>query len=392
MSGPLLLAWRYVARHRLQSLLLALALGVVLGLPMAVRVLVQAAQDQMRARANATPLVAGAPGSSTDLLLAALHFRKDSAPPLKLSDCDAIRDTSLAEAIPLHLRFQAQGAPIVGTELDYFDFRGLKLAEGRMITRLGDCLLGANVAKSKGLHAGGSIFSSPEQVFDLAGVYPLKMRITGVFAPTGTPDDDAVFVDTKTTWLIAGIAHGHDDLAKTTETNAVLSKGEGNVVGSAAVRMFNEVTDANVDGFHFHGDEGGYPIHAIIVLPHDAKSEALLAGRYQKSKEAQLIRPSEVLEVLLATLFRVERLVVAALILVAAAAALVAVLVFTLSFRLRQREFDTLADIGVGRGTLLVTKLAEIALVGLLALLMASAAPWIAANMAHAVVSQGLGG
>ena len=27
-------------------------------------------------------------------------------------------------------------------------------------------------------------------VFDLAGVYPLKMRVAGVFAPTGTPDDE----------------------------------------------------------------------------------------------------------------------------------------------------------------------------------------------------------
>jgi len=39
--------------------------------------------------------------------------------------------------IPLHVRFQAQGAPIVGTELDYFDFRGLKLAEGQMLTAPG---------------------------------------------------------------------------------------------------------------------------------------------------------------------------------------------------------------------------------------------------------------
>lgn len=391
MSGSLLLAWRYVVRHRVQSLLLALALGTVLGLPLAVRVLVQAAQDQLRARAQTTPLVAGAPGSSTDLMLAALHFRKGNGGELKVGDCDLIRDTGLAEAIPLNVRFLAQGAPIVGTELDYFDFRGLKLAQGRMLTRLGDCVLGARVAKARGLQPGGSIFSSPEQVFDLAGVYPLKMRITGVFEPTGTPDDDAVFVDVKTTWLISGIAHGHDDLTRTTQSNAVLRKDGDTVVGSAAVRMFNEVTDANVDSFHFHGDEGGFPVQAILVQPHDAKSEALLVGRFQKDKSIQIIRPVDVLEVLLAALFRVEKLVVAALALVAGAAIVVAVLVFGLSFRLRKREFDTLAEVGVSRGTLLMAQVAEIAIVGALALAVAAVGPWIAAAMAHAVVLKSLG-
>jgi len=389
-TGAFQLAWRYVARHRVQSLLLALALGLVLALPLVVRVVVQAAEQQMRARAVATPLVAGPPGSSTDLVLAALHFRRDAKDTLPVSLCDVIRDTGLAEAIPLHVRFQAQGAPIVGTELDYFDFRGLKLAEGQMLTRLGDCILGAKVAAARGLRAGGSLFSSPEQVFDLAGVYPLKMRVRGVFAPTGTPDDEAVFVDIKTAWLIQGIAHGHDDLVKLPAN--VLKQEAGNVVGNAAVRMFAEVTDANVSSFHFHGDENSHPVHGIVVLPHDAKSEAILAGRYQGSKEVLIIRPSEVMESLLATLFQVETLVVAALALVAGAAVLVAALVFFLSFRLRQREFATLADLGVGQGTLAIAKGAEVALVGLAAMGIALGARFFAVAMTEAVLAKSLGG
>ncbi|MEZ4472556.1 MAG: hypothetical protein R3F60_17540 [bacterium] len=33
--------------------------------------------------------------------------------------------------------------------------------------------------------------------------------MVGTFEPNGTPDDDGVFVDVKTTWVIAGISHGH---------------------------------------------------------------------------------------------------------------------------------------------------------------------------------------
>ncbi len=47
--------------------------------------------------------------------------------------------------------------------------------------------------------------SSPESVFDITGVYPLKMNVVGILQPTGTPDDDAVFVDVKTAWVIGGL-------------------------------------------------------------------------------------------------------------------------------------------------------------------------------------------
>jgi putative ABC transport system permease protein len=391
LIGAFMLAWRYVARHRVQSLLLAGALGIVMALPLMVRVVVTAVQEQMRARAISTPLVAGPAGSATDLFLTALHFRRAGDAVLPVKVCETIRDTGLAAAIPLNLRFQAQGAPIVGTELDYFDFRGLKLAEGKMLTRLGDCVLGANVAKARGLHAGGAIFSSPEQVFDLAGVYPLKMRVVGVLQPTGGPDDEAVFVDLKTTWLIQGIAHGHDDLAKPEQAGTVLAKEAGNVVGSAAVRMFAEVTDRNEDSFHFHVDEDAFPIHAVILQPTDAKSEALLVGRYQKAKDLQVIRPVDVLEMLLSALFRVEKVVVAALAVVAAAAVLVAVLVFGLSFRLRQREFRTLAEIGVSKGTLLLAKVIEVSLVGGVSVALALAGRQFAVAMAASLFSRGLG-
>lgn len=392
ITGALSLAWRYVSRHKLQSLLLIGALGIVTALPMMVRVMVAATQDQLRARAQATPLVIGRPGSATDLLLTALHFRSGGDAVLKIKDCDDVRDAGLGDVIPLNVRFQAQGSPIIGTELDYFDFRGLKLAEGRMLTRLGDCIVGASVAKARGLHAGGAVFSSPEQVFDLAGVYPLKMRVVGVFAATGTTDDEAIFVDLKTTWLIQGIAHGHEDLAKPDQSANVLANKDGNVVGNAAVRMFAEVTDTNEASFHFHGDEDEFPVHAAIVVPQDRKAEAILLGRYQKSKEVQMIRPVEVLETLLSALFRVEKLVIGALVLVAVASLLVVALVFGLSFKLRAREFATLADLGVSRATLWLAKFAEVMLIGAAAGVVAWAGRELAIAMAQSVLSKGFGG
>lgn len=366
MSAAFQLAARYVLRHRLQSALLAGALGLVFALPLCLRVLITHAQQELRARAAATPQIVGTRGSALDLMMTALYFKRENLLPLPFGALSELRHHhSDATAIPLHARYQAQGAPIVGTELEYFPFRGLHLAAGQQLRRLGDCVVGATLAKQRGLQPGGHIFSSPEQAFDMAGVYPLKMRITGILTANGTPDDEALFVDLKTAWLIEGRSHGHDDLQK--DAAVVLKKEDGNLVGNAAVRMFNEVTDANIASFHFHGDVSTYPISAVILLPKDAKAEALLAGEFARSKEQQLIRPRDEMEALLTQLVRLEGFAASALLLTATASLLVTGLVFALSFRLRQREFATLEDVGVSRLSLLTVKVLEVLIIGLAA-------------------------
>lgn len=371
ISAALYLAWRYVTRHRLQTLLLAGALALVTALPLCLRVLVQNTELAMRDRAVSTPQLIGARGSALDLILTALYFKRQPLPPITMKSVQELRESGLGKAIPLDVRFHAQDSPIIGTEMDYFAFRGLKIASGQMITRLGDCVLGARVAQRRGLKPGDDLFSSQEQVFDLAGVYPLKMRIRGILVANGTPDDDAIFVDLKTTWLIQGLAHGHEDVSATKDT--VLIKQPGNTVANASVRLFNEVTEANLSGFHFHGDQSGYEISAIIVIPNNSKAEALLAGRYLKSTmPVQIIRPSEEFDALMGTLFQVQTLALAVMALTLGAALAIAALVFALSFRLRRREFATLADVGVSPLALTLTKLFEIFIVGVAGLLLAA--------------------
>ena len=390
-SAALQLAARYVVRHRVQSLLLSMALGAALALPVAVRVFAKTVEREMRQRAAATPQVLGSRGSALDLMLSALYFRRQPIEPIQVRQVDDVRDTGLADVIPLHVRYHAQEAPIVGTEIEYFSFRKLTTAQGHLFTRLGDCVVGAHVATARGLKPGDSLFSSPEQVFDIAGTYPLKMRVTGVLAESYSPDDDAVFVDTKTAWLIEGRAHGHDDLAKPAATAEVLKREEGNVVGNAAVRMFNEVTEANIGGFHFHGDIADYPLTAAIVLPHDAKAEAILTGRFQDTKSpSQLIRPRDELNTVLSTLFRIEGAVVAGLALLACAAAAISFIVFTLSFKMRAREFATLADIGVSPRTLAIIKASEVALIGLAGIVIAALAVLLVIKLGPALVLRAL--
>ena len=366
------LAARYLRQHPVQTALLVGTLSLLLSLPLVLRLLLRETESQLHQRAHSTPLVLGTRASALDLVLSALHFRRPPPPPITLADVQEASQTGLAKVIPLHVGHHAQKAAIVGTELDYFAVRNLHLALGTPFLRLGDCLLGAALANERQLKPGDALISSPTQSFDLAGAYPLKMRVTGILAPSGTPDDHAAFVDLKTAWLIDGLAHGHDDLSKAPADQILIQK-DNNLVGNASVRLYNEVTAQNISTFHFHGDLKKYPLTAALIFPNDPKSDALLSGRYQEAKDKQtlqLVVPTEWIQSLMTTLFRLERLILILLIATGSAGLLIIALVFILSFRLRRREFQTLADLGIAPGSLLTVKLVEICLVLLLALLL----------------------
>ena len=349
MKHVLYMAWRYVAYHRIKSLILVGAIALIVFIPAALRVLVRQGETQLTARAQATPLLLGARDSPLELALNSLYFSADVPVTIEFGRAQDIAASGLAGAIPLYVRFRSQNHPIVGTTVDYFAYRGLRLAAGRQMATLGECVVGATVASARGLEPGDQVISSPESVFDLAGVYPLKMRVTGVLSPSHGPDDHAIFVDVKTAWIIEGLAHGHEDLRQPQAAGRVLRREGSNIVGNASVREYQEITPENIDSFHFHGDVATFPVTAVIALPTDQKSTALLLGRYQSDEALQLLQPSEVVDELLATVFSVQNVIVAALIVVGTTTLALVALVFLLSLRLRRGEIETMMKIGGSR-------------------------------------------
>jgi putative ABC transport system permease protein len=340
-----------MAYHRVKAAILIASLTLIVFLPVGLNVLVGQSADELTARAEATPLLVGAKGSPLELALNSLYFNADLPARTTHAEVGRVEASGLAQAIALNVRFRVRDHPIVGTTLDYLDFRGLRVARGRRMAVLGECVLGAQAARSLGVGPGGSVVSSPESVFDIAGVYPLKMHVAGVLEPSYSPDDRAVFVDLKTAWVIEGLGHGHQDLARPEAAGAVLGR-EGNTIrANASLVQYNEITPENRDSFHFHGSLDGFPITAVLAVPHDQKSGVILLGRYEGEEElVQIVRPAVVIRELLDTVFTIRSFVVAGILLVSAATLATAVLVFLLSLRLRRREIETLGKIGGSRG------------------------------------------
>ncbi|MCZ7644738.1 MAG: hypothetical protein M5U26_05565 [Planctomycetota bacterium] len=366
--GVLRLAWRYVAYQRLKTALLVASLALTVFLPLAVRALVNGYSERLLARARATPLAAGARGSRYDLILHALYFRGAVPRAMPLRDVKALEAQGLGAAIPLHARFKAQGFPVVGTSLEYFEFRGLRPAAGRLPLRLGDCVAGAEAARALGLRPDDRLLTDPENVLDLAGAYPLRMRVTGILAPNASPDDRAIFADLKTVWLIQGLGHGHQDVVEDGDPGVILKREGGTVVANAALPTCVEVTDANLASFHFHGDPEAFPVSAALLVPPDEKSGVLLRGRYEKHETVQVLPPEAVVEDLLGLVLRVKRFFDANFALVALAMALLLALVVSLSLRLRARERETLYKLGCSRGTVFGMLAGELLLVAAMSL------------------------
>jgi len=386
MSGALFLGWRYLAHHRFKSSILVASITLMLFLPAATRLLVEDSATALTARADATPLILGARGGELELVLNTLYFHAESPAEFDNRILKDAQATGLADFIPIHSQFRAQGASIVGTSLDYFEFRGLRIADGRQMGLLGECVIGANVAARLGLAPGDSIISSPETVFDIAGVYPLKMTIAGVLEATGSADDAAVFVDVRTTWIIQGLGHGHTDLASPGAGAAVLSRRDDVITANASLTEYAEITPENIQAFHFHGSDESFPLTGIIVVPPDQKSGTLLRGRYQDHELLQLIVPGSVLDDLLATVFAVQNYVILGLAILSLATVAVITLVFLLSQQLRKGEFYTLSRIGASRRYVAVLIASEIGFVFAISVLLAAALTAITRHFAMQIL------
>lgn len=348
MRDSIYLAWRYLRHHRTKTLLLVLSLSVFLGLPLLMRAMSHATQTSLLSRAEATPLLLGKKGSSLDLVVEALYFQLKGTEPITDADVDSIDATGLALGIPIRTGLMARGFALVGTSLDYFPFRELRIEDGRGLAVMGECILGAAAAGALGLGPGDALLTSPSTLFDLAGVYPLKLHVVGVLEPSYGPDDEAVFVDVRTAWVAEGLGHGHQDLGSA-GPDVVFKRKEGTVTANAKLVQYNEITESNVDSFHFHGDPSSYPVSAAIVVPHDEKSGVLLRGRFVDSETTQLVRPAQVVDSLNKQIFRFERVLEIVVWTVGLATAVMFVLVMVLSWRLRAEELRTMTRLGCSR-------------------------------------------
>lgn len=346
--GVWFLSWQHARRERVQTIVLVMCAMIAFALPLLSSTLFEQYDRALRARAAETPLLLGPQGDDLDLTLSALYFRKNKLPTIPQKAWRTLADERRGIAIPLHTRFAARGHPIVGTAPEYYELRKLRAQSGELPLVLGECALGADLAEELGLGAGDHLFSDPIDLYDIAKPPSLKMQVVGTLAPTGGPDDRAVFVAVRTAWVLEGIFHGHDE-PKELDPNLVIGESpDGSVDLSGAMIEYNEITADNVQSFHFHGDPDTLPLSSVLFLPATEKDGTILRTRYNARSEYQMVRPPAVIDELMGTVLRIKDLLDGLAIIIGATTALLTALVIVLGLRLRRREIRTFHHLGAG--------------------------------------------
>ena len=182
----------------------------------------------------------------------------------------------------------------------------MRLEEGSLFSRIGQCVIGSDVAKSSQKGVGDFLLTTPETDVNIAGINPIKMQITGVLTANGTSDDQAIFTDLKTTWIIDGLGHGHQDIEEEDNPNLFLDKTDKMATVNKGVVPYIEITDDNLGSFHFHGKLEDFPITAVICDPNNEKAATRLEGRINTLEKLQIVAPSSVIRNLMKKILQVK--------------------------------------------------------------------------------------
>ncbi len=368
------LALRRVAHFRGRMAILVACLAVTLFLPWAAARLLADYRVSLTARAAATPLIFGAHGNRFDLAFTALYFRRSGIAPVPFPELAGLQALDYGLAVPLHVGFTAQGHPLVGTSPEYFERRGLSARQGSLPLGLGEVVLGARAAGKLGLEVGDALFSDQRELYDISVPPALKMRVSGVLAANRSTDDDAVFVDVGSCWILEGLSHGHQEAQEIDPALVLGSDDRGhNIVLSRAMIEYNEVTADNAASYHYHGDPNLLPLTAVLFWPKDDKSGTLIQAQINQAGNYAMLAPKTVVDDLLAYAFRIKRVFDGVAATLALSTLALTLLVLALAEKLRATEMRALERIGASRGLAWRLRLSEFSAVLFAATLLAAA-------------------
>ena len=212
--NPFLVVRATIARHRGTYLLFILLVAVATAIGVGITTQEAALRVGSARAADKFDLMVAAPGSETDLVLAAIYLRPGTVPLLDPAMVGKVLAEPRAKiAAPLGFGDNIRGSPIVGTVPAFVDYLSGELLEGRVFATEGEAVAGAAapVAVGESFHPdhGRSTFlrARPAPHAEHAA----SVTVVGRMKPTGTPWDNSVIVPIEFVWQVHGLPNGHPE-------------------------------------------------------------------------------------------------------------------------------------------------------------------------------------
>ncbi|ENN86502.1 putative transmembrane transporter component [Rhizobium freirei PRF 81] len=323
----------------------ALAVVVLIALSVALSVTVTLQERAVRlgsARAaEKFDLLVGAAGSETQLALSAVFLQPAPLPLMEGAVLGRLANDPRVElAAPVGFGDSAYGHPIVGTTTGLISSLSPSLSQGAMFSRLGEAVVGSDVALSTGaeikpMH--GTAETGDETHTAIA------YKITGRMAPTGTAWDRAILVPIRAVWQLHGM-HGEDHHDQ--DGDAAEAHDAGRSDQDRREDHEHEHGHLNADApldEHFDAQTPGVP--AVLVKPKTIADAYRLRQEYRSGTTLGVF-PAEVLTRLYATLGDARSLLLAIALGTQAIVIAAIVLVTIMHVGSRRRQIGALRALG----------------------------------------------
>jgi putative ABC transport system permease protein len=202
-----LIVTRSLRQHALSTSITVASAALASGLVMAVFTVHTATKRAFAGGRSDFDAILGAPGSPEQLVLNTL-FHLDASPGnipwamyRELAD-----DPRVERAVPYALGDNYRGYRIIGTTLDAFRGRALVPPGELFDPERRQAVVGAAVARATGLVRGSTFNPSHGLTYDPEDpkTHAERFVVTGVLAPTGTPDDRAIYIPIEGVYRMGG--------------------------------------------------------------------------------------------------------------------------------------------------------------------------------------------
>ena len=209
------IAYRSIQFRSVSSILTAFSMSLGAALVVTVIVIHGVLNDSFNKSAQGYDLIVSAKGSPLDVVLSSVFYLRPPVGEVPESYLKMFQRGQyshiIEEAIPLSIGHHFKGVPLIGTtpefftKLKYMGNQPYRFVQGENIQYGADftAVIGFRASKRTGLRVGDEFQPDAAQDADCEHHEPFK--IIGILAPTGTPNDGAIFVNIEGFYDM----HGH---------------------------------------------------------------------------------------------------------------------------------------------------------------------------------------
>jgi putative ABC transport system permease protein len=209
--NPLLVIKAAIARHRGTHVLFVILVAVATAIGVGITAQEAALRNGSARAADKFDLVIAAPGSQTDVVLAAIYLRPGTVPLVDPKIvAQALADPHANIAAPLGFGDSLRDSPIVGSVAAFVDHLSGGLQEGRLFAMENEAVAGAatpvtigqTFRPEHGLHEDADDEVEHHE-------HDTSVTVVGRMKPTGTPWDNSIIVPIELVWRVHGLPTGH---------------------------------------------------------------------------------------------------------------------------------------------------------------------------------------